>query len=58
LVGAGQHLQRAGEPVAGVRRRHDLVAPSTTRRRLADALGMLDAAVAGRERPVLRNIPL
>jgi acetyl-CoA carboxylase carboxyltransferase component len=36
----------------------ELVAPSTTRRRLADALGMLAAASADRERPVMRNIPL
>jgi acetyl-CoA carboxylase carboxyltransferase component len=36
----------------------ELVAPSTTRRRLADALEMLAAASADRERPVMRNIPL
>ena len=36
----------------------EIVAPSSTRRRLADALQMLGAACAGRERPVMRNIPL
>ena len=36
----------------------EIIAPSSTRRRLADALQMLAAACAGRERPVMRNIPL
>ena len=36
----------------------ELVAPSTTRRRLTDALGMLSSATADRERPIMRNIPL
>jgi acetyl-CoA carboxylase carboxyltransferase component len=36
----------------------EVVTPSSTRRRLTDALGMLAAASAGRERPVMRNIPL
>lgn len=36
----------------------EIIAPSATRRRLADALQMLDAACVDRERPVMRNIPL
>lgn len=36
----------------------EVVTPSSTRRRLTDALGMLAAASAERERPVMRNIPL
>jgi acetyl-CoA carboxylase carboxyltransferase component len=36
----------------------EIVAPSGTRRRLTDALGMLATATAGRERPIMRNIPL
>jgi len=36
----------------------EIVAPSSTRRRLADALGMLAPSSADRERPVMRNIPL
>jgi acetyl-CoA carboxylase carboxyltransferase component len=36
----------------------EVVTPSSTRRRLTDALGMRAAASAGRERPVMRNIPL
>jgi acetyl-CoA carboxylase carboxyltransferase component len=36
----------------------EVVTPSTTRRRLCDALGMFATASAERERPVMRNIPL
>ena len=36
----------------------ELVEPSGTRRRLADALQMLATASADRDRPVMRNIPL
>lgn len=36
----------------------EVVTPSSTRRRLTDALGMLAAASPERERPVMRNIPL
>jgi acetyl-CoA carboxylase carboxyltransferase component len=36
----------------------EIIAPASTRRRLCDALGMLAPAGAGRERPVMRNIPL
>ena len=36
----------------------EVVTPSSTRRRLTDALGMLAIASAARERPVMRNIPL
>ena len=36
----------------------EIVEPARTRRRLADALGMLAPAAAERERPAMRNIPL
>ena len=36
----------------------EIVEPASTRRRLADALGMLAPAAAERDRPVMRNIPL
>jgi acetyl-CoA carboxylase carboxyltransferase component len=36
----------------------EIIAPSSTRRRLCDALGMFAAASADRERPAMRNIPL
>jgi acetyl-CoA carboxylase carboxyltransferase component len=36
----------------------EIVAPAATRGRLVDALGMLAGSAAGRERPVMRNIPL
>ncbi len=36
----------------------EIIAPTSTRRRLCDAFGMLATASAERERPVMRNIPL
>ncbi|MFP5363613.1 MAG: acyl-CoA carboxylase subunit beta [Thermoleophilia bacterium] len=36
----------------------EVVAPASTRRRLCDALGMLAAVCAERERPIMRNVPL
>jgi propionyl-CoA carboxylase beta chain len=36
----------------------EIVPPSGTRRRLADAMQMLAVACAERPRPVMRNIPL
>ena len=36
----------------------EIVEPACTRRRLADAIGMLATATAERDKPVMRNIPL